>query len=216
MITSDEIRENYSGILNNVESICKRLERPPDSVKIIPVSKHHPVEVIQLAQKAGLTIFAENYAQEIRDKYKILNELGIEQPEWHFVGHLQTNKVKYLAHFVKLIHSVDSIKLGKEINKHAQKSNRVIDILIQVHTSGEETKFGCPPDELPNLFAELLPLKNIRIKGLMTIAGLWGERRHTKSEFLMLRELRDKYNQDFGINMVELSMGISGDYEMAI
>ncbi len=216
MITSDEIKENYSKISHNVESICKRLKRPPASVRIIPVSKTHPAEVIKLGHIAGLNIFAENYAREIRDKHKILDELGIAQPEWHFVGHLQTNKVKYVAPFVKLIHSVDSAKLGREINKQALKSDRVIDILIQVHTSGEESKFGCPPGGLPNLFEELLPLENIRIRGLMTIAGLWGNKDQVRSEFMLLHDLKDRFNQDFGINMAELSMGMTGDYEMAI
>lgn len=216
MLTTQEIITNYKEIKGRAIDICNAIGREPNTVKIIPVSKTHPLEVIIQAMEGGIKIFAENYVQECKQKYDELNERGTEQPEWHFIGHLQTNKVKYIAPYVSMIHSVDSYKLAKEINKHALKNERNIDILLQVNTSSEASKSGCEPDDVFDLYEQVMRLDSIKIKGLMTIAGLWGDKSQVRSEFKLLHELNEKINIQFEANLSELSMGMTGDFEMAI
>ncbi|MCX7736770.1 MAG: YggS family pyridoxal phosphate-dependent enzyme [Candidatus Kapabacteria bacterium] len=212
----DEIKKNWLNVLNNVQNAAKNNQRDSDSIKIVAVSKSHPPEIIELAIKAGVTVFGENYAQELRDKHQYLEESGIKQPEWHFIGHLQSNKVKYIAPFVSMIHSVDSINLAEEISKQAEKNNRVIDILLQVNTSGEYSKFGCEPEEVVSLFDSISKIKNLQVLGLMTIGTFSDDEKIIRTEFKLLRELRDNINKTKGVNLPHLSMGMSHDYEIAI
>jgi pyridoxal phosphate enzyme (YggS family) len=183
----------------------------------VAVSKTKPIEDLQEAYNAGQRIFGENQVQELADKYEKLPK----DIQWHLIGHLQTNKVKYIAPFISLIHSVDSIKLLQEINKQAQKNNRVIDCLLQIYIADEETKYGLGFDEVIELLEsqEFTELENIRIVGLMGIATNSENQKQIKEEFYELNTLfkgiKISYfkNQDY---FKELSMGMSADYKIAI
>lgn len=202
-------------------SIPEQLEKIknelPQHVKLIAVSKTHPVSVIMEAYNAGHKIFGENRVQELISKYD-------EMPkdiEWHLIGHLQTNKVKYIAPFVSLIHSVDSLKLLSVIDKEAQKCNRVIDCLLQVYIASEETKFGLSADELYELLqnSEFEQLQNVRVCGLMGMATFTDNMEQVRMEFRFLKKLFNEVKQTYFQNQPwfkELSMGMSNDYRIAI
>ena len=182
---------------------------------LIAVSKTKPIEDIQALYDLGQRDFGENYVQELVDKYDKLPK----DIRWHFIGHLQSNKVKYIAPFVHLIHGVDSLSLLKEINKQGLKNNRIIDCLLQIHIAKEETKFGLNSDELEAvLTGELSTLKNIRIIGLMGMASFSTNMNIVRAEFNYLKSLFVKYTllQNANCKLQILSMGISSDYKIAI
>jgi len=185
-------------------------------VKLVAVSKYHPVSELQEAYDAGQRIFGENLVQELVGKEAVLPK----DIQWHYIGHLQTNKVKYIAPFVSLIHAVDSIKLLKEIDKQAHKVNRVIDCLLQLHIAVEETKFGLTLDELVSLVDsdEFKQLKNVRVVGLMAMATNTDDEAQVNNEFATVKGFFDKIHQTFFADapyFTELSMGMSGDYLLA-
>lgn len=188
-----------------------------DGVKLVAVSKNHPAEAVKEAYDAGQRVFGENLVQEMVEKQAQLPQ----DIEWHLIGHLQTNKVKYIAPFVKLIESVDSLKLLKEIDKQAAKHNRVIDCLLQIYIADEDTKFGLGFDEAIELLRseEFTVLKNVRIVGLMGIATNTASDEQTSAEFNELKVLFDGIKlsyfrkDDF---FKEISMGMSADYKLAI
>lgn len=210
------IKLNIEEIESNIREFEKKYNRLSESAKLIPVSKVHPIEKIIEAMNEGYTIFGESYVQELTKKYEDFEAKGINQPIWHFIGHLQSNKVKYIAPFIDTIHTVDSLKLAKEIDKRAEQNNRIIKILIQVNTSGEESKFGIKASELNDLIAEIKDYNNIKIIGLMTIAGLEATAEENEVEFQLLSKLLNEVNEKFNINLTELSMGMTSDYELAI
>lgn len=216
MFDTDDLKINYTAILENAAATAAESNRNPGDIRIIAVSKTQPGEIIEMAINAGIVVFGENYVQELCDKHDYLESKGIAQPKWHFIGHLQSNKVKYIAGFIDMIHSVDSLKLAAVIDEQAKKNNRVIDILIQVNTSGEESKFGCEPAELPPLLKEALILENICIRGLMTIGSFSNDEEVVRKEFVMLKSLLAEVNNELGLGLNHLSMGMSGDYELAI
>jgi pyridoxal phosphate enzyme (YggS family) len=198
-------------IVENIQFIEKEISGK--DVTLVAVSKTKPVEMLMQAYNAGFKRFGENYVQELVDKH----ELMPKDIEWHFIGHLQSNKVKYIASFVSLIHSVDSLKLLQEINKQATKNNRVIDCLLQIYIAEEDTKSGMTEEEcLEILKAETLP--NVRIVGLMGMTTLTDDETQIRREF---KKLKDFY-QTLTINpqshpsLTILSMGMSGDYGLAI
>ena len=199
-------------ILTNIRRIKNEL---PDGVKLIVVSKTKPPERVMEAYSAGHRIFGENKVQELVDKKNKLPE----DIEWHMIGHLQSNKVKYIAPFVNLIHSVDSFKLLKEIDKEARKNNRIIPLLLQIHIAMEETKFGLDFKEAIDLVnsSALKDLKNISIKGLMGMATNTEDEVIVRREFRALaafhQELRQILKND---TFTELSMGMSADYKIAV
>ena len=187
------------------------------NARLIAVSKTKPVEDLQEAYEAGQRLFGENKALEMRDKHEILPK----DIKWHFIGHLQTNKVKYIAPFVELIHSVDSLHLLKQINKEAIKNNRVIDCLLQIDIAHEETKFGLEENEADELLSseEFAELKNVRICGLMGIGSITDDKNKTKKEFNNLKKYFDETKNKFFNSksyFCELSMGMSQDFELAI
>ena len=187
------------------------------NARLIAVSKTKPVEDLQQAYEAGQRLFGENKALEMRDKHEILPK----DIRWHFIGHLQTNKVKYIAPFVELIHSVDSLNLLKQINKEAIKNNRVIDCLLQIDIAHEETKFGLEENEADELLSseEFAELKNVRICGLMGIGSITDDKNKTKKEFNNLKKYFDETKNKFFNSksyFCELSMGMSQDFELAI
>jgi pyridoxal phosphate enzyme (YggS family) len=197
-------------VKENLEKIKSEL---PENVTLVAVSKTKPIEQIFEAYKAGQLDFGENYVQELEEKHKQLPQ----DIRWHAIGHLQSNKVKYIAPFVYLIHGVDSLKLLQEINKQAQKNNRVINCLLQIHIAQEETKFGFSFEECENLFHsdELTKLKNVQIVGFMGMASNTNHQTQIKNEFASLNQFFDKISH-LNNNISILSMGMSGDYKLAI
>lgn len=192
-------------------------ESLPKGCELIAVSKTHPVEAIREAYDAGQRKFGENKAQELVPKFEALPR----DIEWHMIGHLQTNKVKYIAPFIHLIHSVDSLKLLEEINKQAMKAGRVIDCLLQVYIANEETKFGFSEQEIDDLLAagSFQKLEHVMIKGLMGMATLTDNKQQIASEFRGLKAFFENLKtMNLPANMVmkELSMGMSSDYQEAI
>ncbi|QEK51499.1 YggS family pyridoxal phosphate-dependent enzyme [Pedobacter aquae] len=202
-------------ITDNLLKLKKEIEQ--EDVKLIAVSKTKPVEDIMEAYDAGQRLFGENHVQELVEKHEALPK----DIEWHLIGHLQSNKVKYIAPFIHLIHSVDSLKLLQEINKQAAKNNRVINCLLQVYIADEETKYGLGFDEVIDLLRsdEFASLQNIKIVGLMGIATNSDNEKQIKEEFYELKTLFDgvkasyfRKDEDFK----EISMGMSTDYKIAI
>ena len=206
------IESRLNDVKVRISAAAKECGRVPEDIKLFAVTKTYPIEAMNAAIRLGVTDIGENKPQEIRDKFA-----NVSPVNWHLIGHLQTNKVKYIIDRCTLVHSVDSIKLMAEIDRQAQDHNRDIDILIQVNISGEESKSGIAPDELPLLLEYAKNLTNTHVKGLMTIApkcAIDEVSRH----FCNLKELFDQtakqsYNN---VTMTELSMGMSGDFETAI
>ncbi|WP_372768908.1 YggS family pyridoxal phosphate-dependent enzyme [Lutibacter sp.] len=200
------IKQNLYNIKNSL----------PENVTLIAVSKTQPASSIMEAYQAGQRAFGENKIQEMTEKFDILPK----DIEWHMIGHLQSNKVKYMAYFVHLIHGVDSFKTLKEINKQALKHNRVINCLLEVKIASEETKFGLSFDEVEQLLKseELKNLKNINIQGLMGMASFTENNEIIRAEFKTLKTLFDSLQKykSLNVNSTILSMGMSGDYKIAI
>lgn len=217
MMTVDELRKNWENVVKNAANAAIACGRVPEEINIIAVSKTHPLELIKKAMEAGINCFGENYAQEFRDKIAEMEVYDKTQPEWHYIGHLQRNKVKYVVPHAKLIHSVDSLKLAKEIAKHAKDNGVVQDILLQVNTSGEQSKFGCDPGEIFQLCSDVKEIDELRVLGLMTIGSFTGNETIIRSEFNLLRSIRDELKDKLtGIDLKYLSMGMTGDYHIAI
>lgn len=210
------VKENLKEIQSNIEKYEKNYNRKKGEVKLFPISKIHSLQKILEAMEAGYNVFGESYVQELTKKYEEFETKGLKQPTWHFIGHLQSNKVKYIAPFIDTIHTVDKLKLANEIDKRAEQNNRKIKILIQVNTSDEDSKFGIEPTELNNLVEEVLKLKNIELIGLMTIAGLEATAKENEKEFELLANLLKEINSSYNLNLSELSMGMTSDYELAI
>jgi PLP dependent protein len=202
-------------IRKNIEDFNKKLEGT--SCHLIAVSKTHPAELIMEAYSTGFKTFGENKVQELVSKYEAMPK----DINWHMIGHLQKNKVKQIAPFIYLIHSADSLDLLKEINKEGKKNNRVINCLLQVHIAMEETKFGLSFEEIKGLMEskEVHDLQNIKITGLMGMATNTTDKEQVRKEFKGLRsffdEIRNKY-KNRNIELQELSMGMSSDYEIAV
>ena len=207
------IAQNLETIKKNIKTACENKGRNPEDVKIIAVTKTRTPEEIKEVISLGICDIGENRVQELMDKYdKIEGNV-----RWHIIGRLQSNKVKYIADKVYMIHSVDSIKLAKEINRRCEKIGKVMNILIEVN-SGEENKGGIKYDEVDGFIKEIMTFKNISIKGLMTMAPLGASEDELRKVFLNLYNLsvdiaKKKYDN---VYMEELSMGMSGDYALAI
>lgn len=208
------LKENYDAVAKKVKDACERAGRSADEVTIIVVSKTKPLSDIVELQQYGVMDFGENKVQELCAKYE-----EIEKPvRWHLIGHLQTNKVKYIVDKVELIHSVDSLKLAKQISKEALKKKVTVPILIQVNVAQEETKFGLETEEVMALISEAAKLPNIKIKGLMTIAPFVDDPEDNRQYFRMLKQLFvDIGAKNFdNVDMTILSMGMTNDYEVAV
>ena len=202
-------------ISNNLTQIKSQL---PNHVTLVAVSKTKPVADLMEAYDAGQRIFGENKIQEMTDKWEVMPK----DIEWHMIGHVQTNKVKYMAPYVSLIHGVDSLKLLQEINKQAAKNNRVIDCLLQVYIAEEESKFGLDEQELEEMLKQVQHdkdnFKNIKIVGLMGMATFTENQNQIEKEFKHLKTIFDKYSKlnTENCQLNTLSMGMSGDYQLAI
>ena len=208
------IIENLDIIEKNILAACAKSGRNRDEITLIAVSKTKPVSMLEEVYTTGIRDFGENKVQELSDKFEILPK----DIKWHMIGHLQTNKVKYLMDKAYLIHSVDSLKLAKEIEKQAEKANRIVDILIEVNIAEEESKFGLAKEEVLALIKEISLFPHIRIKGLMTIAPYVENPEDNRLYFRQIKQLSvdiDSQNID-NVSMNILSMGMSGDYMVAI
>jgi pyridoxal phosphate enzyme (YggS family) len=198
------------------ENLLKIESSLPENVTLVAVSKTKPVADLMEAYNAGQRIFGENKIQEMTEKWEQMPK----DIQWHMIGHIQTNKVKFMAPYVSLIHGVDSLKLLEEINKQAIKNNRIIDCLLQIHIAEEETKFGLNEDELKELLTSELfkNLNNIKIIGLMGMATFTENQNQIKKEFTHLKSIFDNYKQlkTENCQINTLSMGMSGDYQLAI
>ena len=208
------LKENLSEVEERIQAACERAGRKRDEVTLIAVSKTKPPHMLQEAYDLGVRVFGENKVQEIREKYEILPQ----DIQWHMIGHLQTNKVKYIIDKVKLIHSVDSLKLGETIEKEAAKQNRIMDILLEVNVAQESSKFGLKTEEVIPLMEKFSQLPHLRVKGLMTIAPFVENpeenRKHFKKLYQLYVDIKSK-NIDNG-TMSVLSMGMTGDFEVAV
>ncbi len=198
-------------VQKNLEAFRQQL---PAGCRLIAVSKTQPIEKIQQAYDAGQRVFGENRAQEMASKYEALPH----DIEWHMIGHLQSNKVKYIAPFVTLIHSIDSLKLLEEVNRQAKRFKRTIPCLLQVHIAEEQSKFGFSPEEALDIAAsaDWSALSNVTIHGLMGMATFTDDKEQVRREFRSLKTLFEKLRGTPNIRMEELSMGMSGDYPLAI
>lgn len=204
--------ENLKLLKNDIFEVCKRVGRNVDEIKLIAVSKTFPVEDILTVFNGGQIDFGENKPQEMKEKY---DELSYKNIRWHMIGHLQTNKVKYIADYVYLIHSVDSEKLAEEIQRQAEKRNKVLDILVQVNTSDEMQKSGVDPDKAEKLCRFVSSLVNVRLCGLMTIGKFTDDKNIIRGNFKDLKNLYDELKTSFP-DFKYLSMGMTSDYEIAI
>lgn len=208
------IKENIIAVRNEIETICKSCGRDISDVTLIAVSKTMPASDIEIAYTEATRDFGENKVQELCDKYPLLpNDI-----KWHLIGHLQTNKVKYIIDKVHLIHSVDSLHLANQIEKEASKHNININVLIQVNVSNEETKFGLKSEETIEMIKSISSLEHVHIKGLMTIAPFTDEAEDNRIYFKKLKELSVEIDNLCipNVEMKELSMGMTGDYKIAI
>jgi len=210
------IRDNLACVHEKIAAAAARSGRSGNQIMLIGVTKYVEPEIARLLVEAGVTKLGESRPQELWRKAEALADLSVH---WHLIGHLQRNKVKRTTEIAAVIHSVDSLRLLQEINVHAANNRlRVSDVLLEVNISGDAAKHGFRPDELEPLFPQIAPLKHVAVLGLMTMSGLESNADQTRREFAALRELRDQLRPVHPPNVVlnELSMGMSGDYEIAI
>lgn len=198
-----------------IKSICTDFGRKSDSCRVLPVSKTIPQEILSYFCEKGEKIFGENKVQELESKYTGLSD---QDPEWHFIGHLQSNKVKDCIKLAKMVHSVDRLKLAFEMDRYLQSAGKSMPILIQVNTSGEASKYGVDPANTLRLIKEISRFDTLKIKGLMTIAMLGTDSPRVRECFMLLRQISDQIRSESvaNVEMVELSMGMSGDYKIAV
>lgn len=207
------ITESLVDVLERISQTTQKSGRTPNSVSLITVSKQVSVDRIEEARGAGAVIFGENKIQEAIPK---IAQLGWDEISWHFIGHLQKNKVKFLDERFDLIHSVDSFMLAEKIAGHCHSENRVQRILLQVNVSGETTKFGMEPSELEKKIIDFSRLKGVNVAGLMTIPPFYSDPENSRKHFSRLREIRDQCEKQSGLLLPELSMGMSHDFQIAI
>lgn len=206
--------DNLRNVEERIQAACDRSGRNREEVLLVAVSKTKPVEMIEEVMTAGIVDFGENKPQELRDKYEVLPK----NLRFHMIGHLQTNKIKYVIDRAVLIHSIDSIHLAEAANVEAKKHNRIMPVLVEVNVAQEESKSGFLVEETENAIREIAKLSNIRVEGLMTIAPFVKDAEENRQYFVKLRKLSVDIavkNID-NVTMHHLSMGMSGDYEVAI
>lgn len=209
-----EIKENLNMVETRIRDACSSCGRAADEVKLIAVSKTKPVSALEEAYDYGCRDFGENKVQELVDKYEVMPK----DIRWHMIGHLQRNKVKYIVDKVFLIHSVDSLRLAQEIEKEAAKRDINVNILVEVNVAGEESKFGTTAEEAVSLVEQIAKLPHVRVRGLMTIAPYVEDSEQNRRYFAKLKQIYvDIIHKNIdNVFMEELSMGMTGDYEVAI
>lgn len=213
--TVDDFRANLAAIRARIDDAARAAGRDPGEVRLLPVSKTVESDRLRNAVAAGCDWFGENKVQEVKRKHGDLADTGVK---WSVIGHLQTNKAKDVAAIADEFQALDSLRVAEALDRRLQATGRGIDVLVQVNTSGEESKFGLHPDDLGGFLTELTPFSSLRVCGLMTLAALSSDADRVRGCFTLLRELRDRARDtDPGlIGPGELSMGMSGDFETAI
>lgn len=211
----NEIKTNLVAVKQRIADTCERIGRDPFSVRLLPVTKTVPAERLRIAFAAGCHEMGENKIQEAREKSEALRDLNIK---WSIIGHLQTNKAKYLARFANEFQALDSLKVAEELDKRLQSEGRAIDVYVQVNSSGEASKFGLAPEDVRAFVSQLPNYSSLRIKGLMTLAIFSTDHDRVRQCFIKMREIQNMLRQEapIGLSFDELSMGMSGDYELAI
>lgn len=209
------VAENVEIVKTRIREACLRSGRNPEDVLLVGVTKTFDPEKIREATAAGLFDFGENYVQELNRKRQQLSD---DRIRWHFVGHLQSNKVKYIADHIHLIHSMDNAHLAEEIHKRGEKANRIIDVLVEVHTTDEATKFGVLPEKTADLVKQISKLERIRVQGLMTMGPFSEDPNDSRPSFQQISELKRRIEQEGieNVSMHHLSMGMSHDFEVGI
>lgn len=207
------VKENYLKIRENIEKVCVKIGRNPEEIKILGASKAQPVEKIKEAFEAGIKLFGENYVQEAEKKIKELQTYPIE---WHFIGRLQTNKVKKALNLFSVIESLDRLELAYEIQKQAEKLKKEVSVFIEINIGKEKSKAGVFPEDLEKFIEEVLKLEKIKIKGFMSLPPYKSEVEEVRPYFKKVRELFEKFKPFLGEDFRELSMGTSLDYLVAI
>jgi pyridoxal phosphate enzyme (YggS family) len=209
------LQQRLQDLQQRIKSAAEACGRSADEVKLVAVGKTMPVETLRAAIEAGVTDLGENYIQECREKFEALASYPVN---WHFIGHLQSNKAKYAVRMADLIHSVDSAKLARELDKQAAKAGKVQQILVQVNIAEEASKSGVSESETPALLRAIGQFPNISVQGLMTMPPYFNAPERVRPFFRALRELRDRIRREAfpEIRMKELSMGMTGDFEVAI
>ena len=210
-----ELKQRLEDIRERIRRAAESCNRDPDSIRLVAVSKTVPAETVKEAIEAGATILGENYVQEAREKF---DALVLYPVSWHFIGHLQSNKAKYAVRLFDLIHTVDSLKLARALDKEAKKVDKIQPILVQVNISGEDTKSGISAAVAPELISQISQSENLAVKGLMTMPPYFYQPEKVRPYFAALRELRDQIKKQSlpNVSLDELSMGMTGDFEVAI
>ena len=204
------MEENFTAVMGKIKAACERAGRDPGSILLMPVTKGHPVESVEEAASLGLRVFGENKVQEAKAKIPQCSS----RLQWHMIGHLQSNKARDAVQLFSMIQSIDSLGLAEEVNKWAEKLGKRVPILLEVNTAGEASKFGFSPENLP--VEEVNRLPRLELQGLMTVAPYSATPERVRPYFQKLRELRDECSNRLGAPLPHLSMGMSGDYEVAV
>lgn len=212
----DDFRQNLADVHTRIAAACQRVGRDPATVRLLPVSKTKDEACIRLAYAAGCRMLGENKPQEAYRKWEATADLT--DLHWSVIGHLQTNKAKLVARFATEFQALDSLRVADALDRRLQTEGRALDVFVQVNTSGEASKFGLPPDEVGAFLKKLPAYSSLRVKGFMTLALFSAEAERVRECFVLLRELRDRLRQEApaDVQLDELSMGMSGDYEIAI
>jgi len=207
-----DIEINLRSIQQRIESACARAGRTPSDVTLLAVTKGHPPETVRMASELGLAVFGESKVQEAKAKISLCSS----RLRWHMIGHLQSNKCRDAVHFFEMIQSIDSLSLAEEVNRRADQAGKTIPVLLEVNAVGEASKFGYPPELVLREIQALNALRRIEVQGLMTIPPWTPDPEKVRPVFRMLRELKGQCEEALGAPLPHLSMGMSGDFEVAI
>lgn len=215
-LTLDDLRKNLASVRQRIAATAERVGRSASDIRLLPISKTVPAERLRLAYEAGCRMLGENKVQEAQRKSEELADLT--DLRWSLVGHLQRNKARYVARFADEFQALDSLRVAEALERRLQIEGRSLDVFVQVNSSGEESKFGLPPAEVAAFVAQLPNYPALRVRGLMTLALFSSDEAHVRPCFVLMRELRDRLRQEApdGVDLDELSMGMSGDFELAI
>jgi len=212
----EDFQRNLAAVHARIEAACRRVDRDPASVRLLPVSKTKPESSLRLAHAAGCRMLGENKVQEAYRKWEAMQDLS--DLHWSVIGHLQTNKAKLVARFAAEFQALDSLRVAEALDRRLQQEGRALDVFVQVNTSGEVSKYGLSPEDVPDFVQQLSAFSALRVRGLMTLALFSSDAERVRQCFILLRGLRDQLRQTApaGIALDELSMGMSGDFEIAI
>ena len=212
----EKMISNLKNVKENIKKTAAAVNRDSKEVKLLAVSKNQSVEAVKILNEAGVEFFGENRVQELEEKNKKLISADIKL-DWHFIGHLQRNKVKYLMRMenCKMIESIDSLRLAKEVNKRAKKNERIIPVLVEINIAEDENKFGIMPDKAEEFLKKIIEFDHLEVEGLMTVLPYLDDSRKLRSYFKQMKNLFDQLSAEV-VQLNELSMGMTNDYQIAI